>query len=179
MHFEFVDNGGRQPKSARPVFGKVARLFDEPVAPPKDEIEEVPSAVPVIDTVPVPVTGDVDNDPELFSVKKRLRAMKYNPGVQNGVWGGMTAGAIAGFINDRPGMTMLAPTSLETFNDIRDELKAELSEAEGKGFVRPVTAARASAEPGAVAAVAPPAKRGFLAAAWGSVLAFLSAVWST
>jgi hypothetical protein len=94
----------------------------------------------------------------------------------------MTAGAIAGFINDRPSVTMLAPTSLETFNDIRDELKAELSEAEGKGFVRPVTAARASAEPGGVAAVAPevvPAKRGFLAAAWGSVLAFLSAVWST
>ncbi|QDM27013.1 hypothetical protein FNL56_13485 [Tardiphaga sp. vice304] len=182
MHFEFVDNGGRQPKSPRPVFGKVARLFDEPAAAPQDELEDRPEPVPVLDAAPV--AGDVDGDPELFSVKKRLRAMNYNPGVQSGVWGGMTAGAIAGFINDRSGLNMLAPTSLETFNDIRDELKAELSKAEGETppFVRPVTPARANAEPGTVAAVAPevvPAKRGFVAAAWGSVLAFLSAVWST
>jgi hypothetical protein len=180
MHFEFVDNGGRQPKSPRPVFGKVARLLDDPEAAPADELEDGPEPIPVLDAAPV--TGDVDGDPELFSVKKRLRAMNYNPGVQNGVWGGMTAGAIAGFINDRADLTMLAPTSLETFNDIRDELKAELSKAEGEHFVRPVTPARANAEPGTVAAVAPevvPAKRGFLAAAWGSVLAFLSAVWST
>jgi hypothetical protein len=44
-----------------------------------------------------------------------------------------------------------------------------------------VTEARAKVEPATVAAVAPevvPAKRGFLAAAWGSVVAFLSAAWS-
>jgi hypothetical protein len=69
----------------------------------------------------VPVTGDdraggrsrtagedtrasaaIDN-PDLFAVKRRLKAMNYNPGVLNGEWGGMTAGAIAGFINDRGG----------------------------------------------------------------------------
>ena len=171
--------------------GTRSAFVAEPELEPEDEPEAEPALaedatvspagpVPVLDAVPV--AGDVDGDPELFSVKKRLRAMNYNPGVQNGVWGGMTAGAIAGFINDRPGLTMLAPTSLETFNDIRVELKAELSRAESETppFVRPVTEARAKGDPAIVAEIAPesvPVKRSFWAAVWFAITSFFASVW--
>jgi hypothetical protein len=52
MHFEAVDNGGRKPKSARPIWPPVAHLFDQPVAEefeptadgPVDEPAEVAGA---------------------------------------------------------------------------------------------------------------------------------------
>jgi hypothetical protein len=64
---------------------------------------------------------------------------------------------------------------------VRDQLVAELGRAEAEGFKRPVTAARAAADPATVATVAPEvvlAKRNFLAAAWGSVVALPTAIWN-
>lgn len=126
-----------------------------------------------------PPAGDDEADAELSDVQRRLSAMHYSAGIPNGQWGGMTAGAIAGFINDRQ-MTILAPTSREAFDAVEDELLAEIAEAEGEGFTRPVTEARASADPKTVAQVAPevvPAKRGFLITVWTAITTFFAAVW--
>lgn len=124
-----------------------------------------------------------DADAELLSVQKRLKAMNYNPGIPTGIWGGMTAGAIAGFVNDRGGFVQ-APTSADTFDDVSGAIQAEIekAEAEDPPFVRPVTATRASGDAATVATVAPevvPVKRSFLATAWASVAAFFAAIWDT
>jgi predicted chitinase len=128
---------------------------------------------------PAPVDG-AQGDPEIFSVQQRLKAMNYAPGVVTGVWGGMTAGAIAGFINDR-GADIAVPASLEQFNVVRDELKGELGRAEAEHFVRPVSQARANADAEVVTKVAPeaaPVRRNMLTSAWAAVTAFATAVWS-
>ncbi|MBY9039494.1 hypothetical protein K7461_29390, partial [Pseudomonas fluorescens] len=70
---------------------------------------------------PVPVVTDAKGDPELFSVQNRLKAMNYAPGVVTGVWGGMTAGAIAGFINDRHA-PIPVPASVEAFAATREDI---------------------------------------------------------
>lgn len=132
------------------------------------------------DPSPVAVGGAVTGDPELWSVQRRLDSMNYNPGDLDGVWGGMTAGAISGFLNDR-GSSLLAPTSLETFSAIHDDLKAELGRAEMGGYRRPVSAARASGDIAVVAKAAPevvPVHRNFLATAWAAVVAFFTAIYN-
>jgi hypothetical protein len=61
-------------------------------------------------------------------------------------------------------------------------VRAELLEAENENWFRPVSEARANADPKTVKELAPevvPAKRNFIVTAWGSVLAFLSAAWET
>jgi hypothetical protein len=126
---------------------------------------------------------DPAEDLGLLAVKRRLKAMNYNPGILNGQWGGMTAGALAGFINDRGGQ-ISPPASLDAFNQVRADIRSELQRAEDETppFVRPVSEARASADPGTVATVAPevvPAKRSFLATAWASIAAFFAAFWDT
>ncbi|MGD5575294.1 hypothetical protein QUU09_22875, partial [Xanthomonas citri pv. citri] len=100
--------------------------------------------------------------------------------VVTGVWGGMTAGAIAGFINDRHA-PIPVPASVEAFAATREDIKAELARAEAEHFVRPVTAARANGETETVTAIAPeaaPVRRNFLTSAWSAVMAFLAAVWT-
>ena len=90
----------------------------------------------------------------------------------------MVSGAISAFLNDRP-ITMAAPTSLEMFMEALPDLRAELSAAESEGFIRPVSAKRASGDLKTVAAVAPevvPTRRNFLATVWASVTAFFSAI---
>lgn len=185
MHFEFVDNGGRKPKSLPPGI-KPAKLVAI-VAPdaPIDEFEDhppLPSFLQKKDD-PVIVDGDVKGDPELYSVQKRLKAMNYSPGVLDGVWGGGTSGAISGFINDRGGKIPV-PASLDAFNDVREALKAELGRAEGETpkFTRPVSPDRKNGDAATVATIAPevvPAKRNFLATIWAAILAFFGAVWNT
>ncbi len=175
MHFEAVDNGGRKPKSPRPVYGVVAHLLEEPDAP-TDDLEDAPGAPPA-------VVGTDEIDPILLSVQSNLKAMSYNPGIPSGFWGGMTAGAIAGFINDRRAFAA-PPATYEDYLTIQAPLLAEIARAKSESppFTRPVTESRAAADPATVATVAPevvPAKRNFLAAAWASAVAFLSAVWTT
>jgi peptidoglycan hydrolase-like protein with peptidoglycan-binding domain len=183
MHFEFVDNGGHKPLSAHPVFGKPAAKVP-PRGVPADEFETHPP-LPTFLTKdkpdPVIVDGDVKGDPELYSVQKRLKAMNYNPGALDGVWGGGTSGALSGFINDRGGLIPV-PASLDAFNDARDAIKAELGHAETQKFTRPVSAARKSGDAATVAAVAPevvPVKQNFILTAWASFLAFLTAILET
>ncbi|WP_454629505.1 glycoside hydrolase family 25 protein [Bradyrhizobium cenepequi] len=128
-----------------------------------------------------PIDADVQGDPELYSVQKRLKAMHYSPGVLDGKWGGGTSGAISSFVNDRGGH-IAVPASLEAFNDVRDELKVEIAQAEAESFVRPVTEARKTADPAIVATVAPevvPAKRNFFASVAAAITAFFGALWNT
>ena len=169
MHFEFVDNGGRQPKSPRPVFGKVARLLDEPGAPP-DDIEDMPSA---------PVADDDDVDPELLAVQQRLKGRHYSPGRFDGKWGGGISGALSGFANDRH-LAIGQPDSVEAFHAIMEPVKADLAGCEANNWYRPVSDERKAADPAVVAEIAPevvPVKRNFLAAAWAAFLSFLTAIW--
>lgn len=149
----------------------------DPAAPfpadPAPVQQPAPSSAPV-------VASDAQGDPELFSVQKRLKAMNYTPGVVTGVWGGMTAGALAGFINDRHA-SIPVPASVDAFKALREDIKAELAHAEAEHFVRPVTAARANAETETVTAVAPeaaPVRRNFLTSAWSAIGATAAAVWT-
>jgi hypothetical protein len=181
MHFEFVDNGGRKPKSPPPRFGAPLPFLSHPeTGAPADEFDDKPAPPPPID--PVVVDAEVQGDPELFSVQKRLKAMNYNPGVLDGRWGGGTSGALGGFINDRGGH-IVVPASLDAFNDARDEIKAELGRAESESppFTRPVSAARKSGDAATVAKVAPevvPVKQNFWLALWGSIVTFFTAIWT-
>lgn len=170
MHFEAVDNGGRKPKSPPPIFGRPAAVMSAPA----DELEDEPAP-------PAWMTpgADVPGDPEVYSVQKRLKALNYNPGILDGLWGSGTSGALAGFINDRGGKIQ-APASLDAFNAAREDIKAELGRAESDGWKRPVSDARKTADTKTVEAVAPevvPVKRNFWAAAWASVVSFLAAIW--
>lgn len=97
-------------------------LADAPETPQEGQPEEIP-------TPP-------DGDPEVFLVQRRLAQMKYYPGMLDGKWGGKTAGAIAGFKNDR---------GLKGAPKIDAALKAELVKAEAEGFTRPIADARAYA----------------------------------
>lgn len=146
----------------------------DPAAPfPADQ---APAAAPA---APIAVT-DVQGDPELFSVQQRLKARNYSPGVIAGVWGGMTSGAVAAFINDRRA-AIAVPTSFEAFNAVREDVKAELARAEAEQWVRPVSQARASGDVATVAAVAPeaaPVRRNFLTSLWVTITTFAAAVWS-
>lgn len=151
----------------------VAQDADQDAA---DVVADVPAAPPIS-----PVDAETEGDPELLSVKKRLKAMNYNPGVLDPKWGGMTAGAITGFINDRGGFAP-APTSLTMFDEIHDQLVEEITQAEKEHFKRPVTEARAKADPKTVAAVAPeivPAKRNLFATIGATVVAFVTGIWDT
>lgn len=186
MHFEAVDNGGRQPKSVRPVFGKVEHLLDEPAEPPADDIEDepLPSPIPPFLQPDDPGTGDAGaDDAVLLAVQNDLKAMSFNPGIPNGQWGDMTISALAGFIAAR-GRFAPAPLSIEDFRAIRAPLLAEIAKAKSEKppFTRIVSDARASGDAATVAAVAPevvPVKRNFLTAAWAAVSTFLYGIYTT
>lgn len=129
---------------------------------------------------PVVIAAAVPGDPELYSVQARLKAMNFSPGMLDGKWGGGTSGAISSFINDRGGH-IAVPASLDAFNGVREELKAELQRAEGENWKRPVTPARASGDTATVAAVAPevvPVKRNFLLTAWTAAGTFFYGIYN-
>jgi putative chitinase len=153
---------------------------DAAIAHDDDDAAAAPAADSEAPAPALPAEVEAKGDPEILSVQHRLKAMNYNPGRLEGDWGGMTAEAIGGFLNDRP-TSLPGPTSLEMFQSMRADIKAELSRAEAEGFKRPVSAARASADPETVAEVAPeikPVNRGFLATAWASFLTFMASIWN-
>jgi hypothetical protein len=120
--------------------------------------------------------SEVQGDAVLFLVQKRLKAMHYSPGVVTGTWGGMTAGAISGFLNDRHS-ALPAPTSLAMFDSAAADIGAELRQAEAEAFTRPVTAARASGDLATVAKVAPevlPVHHNFLLTVWAAITTFVT-----
>lgn len=113
---------GRPPRTD----GASQDVPDAPAAAPDE-----PPAVPAPSAT---ITAEV--------VQRRLEAMGYFPGVIGTPPGGMTAGAIAGFKNDR---------GLAGEPVIDDALLAELDKAEGEGFKRPIAAARANATEATIA----------------------------
>lgn len=128
-----------------------------------------------------PLDPAVVGDPVLFDVQTRLKARRYSPGVIDGKWGSGVSGALSGFVNDR-GLVLTLPNSVETFHGIADQVRAELTEAEAENWYRPVSEARAAADPKVVTQLAPevvPAKRNYLTALWGSIVATVGAVWDS
>jgi hypothetical protein len=77
--------------------------------------------------------GNYHVDVEVVQLK--LGKLGYAHGMDDGKWGGMLAGAIAAFMNDRH---MSGPPN------ITPELKAELVKAETEGFTRPISDVRAN-----------------------------------
>lgn len=148
---------------------------------PEDLQAAEPAPQAPIDVAAAAADPQPQGDAVLLSVQRRLKAMNYNPGIPSGTWGGMTTGAIAGFVNDR-GLAIVAPTAFDMFEDVREELLQELARAEAENFVRPVSAERASGDVKVVAAAAPevvPVRRSFLSAAWAAVVAFVGALWDS
>jgi hypothetical protein len=182
MHYEFVDNGGRRPKSSRPVWPAVAHLLVDPETDaPADELEDVQPAASAPAPVAIPADPGVMGDPEVYYIQKRLKARNYSPGILDGLWGSGTSGALGGFINDRGGH-IAVPASLDAFNAAREDIKAELGRAESEGWFRPVSAARANGDAKTVETVAPevvPVKRNFLLSVWTAVGSFLYGVYTT
>lgn len=182
----------RREHEARLFEAGLASLHAGPVVEPPsaghaDEQLDPTAPFPAPDTpalapdvpVPVIVAAGAQGDPELFSVQQRLKAMNFSPGIVSGVWGGMTAGAIASFINDRQS-PITPPTSLETFGLVCAPLKAELARAEAEQWKRPVTEDRGRADPGTVATVAPeaaPVRRNFLTSIWTAIATFVAGLW--
>jgi len=187
MHFEFVDNGGRKPKSPAPIFGRPAPLLHTQTGAPLDELEGHPApTAPVPDPQAAPpnvqpLDPAVPGDPVLYDVQQRLKARRYSPGVLDGKWGSGISGALGGFMNDR-GLVLTLPTSVETFHGIADQVRGELARAEAEGWYRPVSEARAKADPSVLTQLAPeivPVRRNFLAALWASIVAGAGAAYQT
>jgi hypothetical protein len=155
-----------------------------PAAPEPDEEGTAPFPMPdPIPPVAAPIPADpaVTGDPELYSVQKRLKERKYSPGIIDGLWGSGVAGALGGFINDR-GCHIPVPASLDAFNAVREDIKAELGRAESEAWFRPVSDARKAGDAKTVSTVAPevvPVKRNFLVTAWGAFGTFLYGVYNS
>lgn len=128
-----------------------------------------PPALPLDETI-------VQGDPDLWNVQRRLKAMNYLPGKLDGKWGGITTGAIGGFMNDRH-LTFAAPTSAEMFKEILEPLNAEISKAETEvpSFTRPIAQERAEATPAELAPKIPEIKSAQNASWWSKVQGWWSA----
>lgn len=153
---------------------------DEPIPTRRS----VPSLMPVEISSRNRSKDDVpQGDRDVWDLQRRLKAMNYDPGTLDGVWGGKTAGAVSGFLNDRE-TTMQGPTSYEDFMLVKDDLREIIrqSEEESPPFVRPVTEARKNADPDIVAARAPetvPVKRNFWAGMWATISGALALAFET
>lgn len=161
-----------------------SKTFD---LPKKDYVDVTPAPAPA--PVPAPVAKPtatvmvpqdetvVRGDPDIWHMQRRLKAMKYNPGGIDGVWGGQTAGALAGFINDRP-FKMVPPTSPEEYEELKAHLSVEFAKAESEGFTRPINEARANVTPAVLAPKLPEVDASIKTERltfWGSVATAVSA----
>jgi predicted chitinase len=149
---------------------------------PEPAIEDAPPNVQPIDE-----PGAI-GDPILFNVQRRLKERRFPPGKIDGRWGGGISGALSSFRNDR-GMTFAMPSSLETFHEVADEVRAELTRAENEvqpdgsiGWFRPVSEERANADPAIIKELAPetvPVKRNFFATISAFIATTAAAIWNT
>lgn len=144
MHFEFVDNGGRTPKSPPPVFPPITHLFDDPTAP-SDAFEEDHEDEPAPVEHPMngngsginvqPIQGEYDVDVEIL--QQKLLKLNYKEiGDADGYWGGKTRGAVTAFMNDR---------GQPTDGSFTTAVSIELNKALGENWSRPIAPARANA----------------------------------
>lgn len=128
---------------------------------------------------PIPAQEEVRGDIDVWHVQRRLKAMKYNPGGLDGIWGGMTGGAISGFINDRQ-LKIAAPTSFEMFQKTLPALRDEMAKAEAEipSFTRPIAPERAEVTPADLAEKLPEVQKSITAERlgfWASIGTFISA----
>lgn len=141
MHFEFVDNGGRKPKSVAPVFAPVAHVFDEPSAP-ADEFEDSDNNEHQGDEAPAPAPINVQPETAQYSLdveilQRKLVKMNYHEiGDVDGLWGGKTRGAVTAFMNDRG-----QPTDGTYTPAVTNEINKAIIES----WSRPIAPARANA----------------------------------
>lgn len=91
MHFEFVDNGGRQPKSAAPVFTPVAHLFEEPDAAPSDQFDDEHADDHEDETAPAP---------RPMATSKIGVTQIATGGIAGVIGAGQATSAIVGQVND-------------------------------------------------------------------------------
>lgn len=176
MHFEFCESG--EPKRSFEQWLTVLGVKDKPKDKPPVVVPDF-EPEPVAPPTPVPpAPAGVSGDPEVYHVQRRLKAMTYNPGELDGLWGGYTAGAITGFINDRQ-LAIEPPASVEAFNAVREQLKLELARAETERFTRPIAPERSEVTPKDLAPKLPEvdasikAERGTF---WGAIATAVSAV---
>ena len=126
-------NGGQIGLAERRAWlAKARKIFTEPL---DALIAPFASVATAEEPAPAPVAPHGAKSAEIETVQRRLDAMGYFPGALKGEWGGMTAGAIAGFKNDR---------KLEGAPVIDAALLADLDAAEAENWKRPIAAARAN-----------------------------------
>lgn len=178
MHFEFVDNGGRKPKSAPPVFGMTApvTLLDQPTAP-TDEFEdenfrsedEQPAVDNTVNSKGInvqPQQASYDVDVEILQ-QKLLKLNYHELGEADGFWGGKTRGAIAAFMNDR---------GAATDGTFTPAVSAELNKALSENWSRPIAPSRANATAKDLAPKVEVVKQNLLQRLWAKVLAGFAAI---
>jgi hypothetical protein len=162
------------PAQAAQYLGTAPPAHDAPIKPEPEE-----------PTAPPPAGVPPGGDPDTWLVQTMLKGMNYPPGKLDGRWGGMTAEALAGFINDRNGHAihqMTPPGSKAQFEAVKQEVKDEVAIANAEGFRRPVSEERANPTTKKIEEVAPeaaPVRRNFLVTIWGAITALGASVWST
>lgn len=148
MHFEFVDNGGRKPKSPPPVYSAPVALFDAaPAAIDEDcdhggeggcSHDEFEDEADVDEAAPSPAAGGgYSLDIEILQ-RKLLKLGYHELGEPDGGVGGTskTYAVVTAFMRDRGKVSDGTVTSAVT---------AELGAALAEGWTRPIAAARAGA----------------------------------
>jgi predicted chitinase len=179
---KIINGGSNGLTECRAYLAKAKKaLADYGAAPVAAFVSEPEPDAPADDPSPAVLDPDVTGDPDLKSAQKRLKGRHYPPGLLDGKWGGGTSGAISAFRNDSV-LDFAVPQSLEEFHGIKDELAAELQRWEDADRYRPVTEARAVADPKTVAEVAPdvvPAKQGFFKSVLAAIAAFFAAIWES
>jgi peptidoglycan hydrolase-like protein with peptidoglycan-binding domain len=132
MHFEFVDNGGRKPKSDPPIYPPVAQSFFDAsadTAAPADELEDAPQ--PAAATTPTGYSLDVE------ILQRKLDRLGYHEvGEIDGRMGGKTKGVITAFMNDR---------GQKSDGSLTPDVTREVGEALAEGWSRPIADQRANA----------------------------------
>ncbi len=153
MHFEFVDNGGHQPRSTRPAWPKPPKFMEQPDAPEGND--NALSGVEFEDDSPIPVSGAATQpvtpagtplnvqpekstfDLEVQVVQQALIGRGYHEvGNADGLDGGKTTAGIAAFMKDR---------GKPSDGNISPVVKAELNAAVAEGWTRPISPTRANA----------------------------------
>src|SRR5687768_15929608 len=114
------------------------------------------------------------------TAQERLKAMNYNVGTIDGLWGSATAGGISAFLTERES-NLPAPTTKSQYDAIVDQLDLEMDKAELEGWKRKVSAERKSGDITVVKEIAPevvPAQRNWITALWATIVTFLGAIFT-
>lgn len=130
------------------------------------------ATAPANDAAPEP-TVPAGGDPQFYLLQTRLKALGYPPGRLDGLWGGNTAGAVAGFLNDIPvppnKLGFAPPVSEKDARKVLPDLNRLLTKAETLGFTRPIAPERAEATPTELAPHVPEIAAAQKASFWSKV----------